>query len=75
MKKLAIIFGLLVGINQTGSSACSSGGPGALSCTTTVTVGPVTVSHSVSCGSGTYACCTAIGAHCKPVEGGGGNSQ
>ena len=75
MKKLLILAVLLLGISRKGSSACQSGGPGATSCTTTVTVGPVSTTHTVACGSGYYACCSAVGAHCKENTTGSGNQQ
>lgn len=56
----------LIGAIFSDAFACLSGGEGATSCSHSVTVGPVTTSSSVSCGTGYYACCNATSASCKP---------
>jgi hypothetical protein len=55
----------LVGAGFNSSSGCSAGGPGASSCSTSTTVGPVTTSIGISCAPGYYACCMLGGASCK----------
>ncbi|HEY2737927.1 MAG TPA: hypothetical protein VGK45_05940 [Thermoanaerobaculia bacterium] len=44
---------------------CVAGGPGSASCSVTAGAAGVTLSCSVSCGSGYFSCCTINGCHCN----------
>ena len=48
-----------------GEGGCSSGGPGATSCSMTNALGS---SCSVTCGTGYYACCSTGGPSCSCVN-------
>jgi len=61
--------------------SCTSGGPGATTCSIQVSGGIAGIGGSfecsVTCGSGYYACCsaTAMGCNCKPTAGSGSGSS
>lgn len=51
-----------------GSETCTSGGPGATSCSIGDTIGPIGTSCSVTCSDGYYACCKTSNTTCKCIK-------
>jgi len=51
-----------------GGASCTSGGPGATSCSIGDTIGPIGTSCSVTCSDGYYACCKTSNTTCKCVK-------
>ena len=79
MKKVIIalaVICILGMFSQQATAECYSGGPGSTSCSYTESfLNLYTITHSVSCGSGYYACCSDTGASCIKESTSGGTPK